>query len=77
MYSMLNVCVSTSEYRHGGCLSSSIVTQESSDLTFVHVEGEITDCLCSLLLLLLPRHQLGEDGLVIDFGQVADRNSNF
>ena len=39
-----SVMQSTSEYGDGGGLSSSIMAQESSDLTLVHVEVEFVDC---------------------------------
>ena len=44
-------CVEASEYGHGSGLPCSIVPQESSDVIFVHVEGDVLHCHLGLLWL--------------------------
>ena len=39
-----NVHVRTSEYGDGGGLASSIVAQEGSDLTLIHVQTQLIHC---------------------------------
>ena len=46
---------STSEYGDGGGLASSIVTQESSDLTLIHVQIQTIHCNLSLFLFLFQK----------------------
>ena len=52
-------CTPTSEYGHGGGLAGPVVTQESSDLTLVHVEVQtVHRYLPPLLSLLVASQQL-------------------
>ena len=50
--SKVSSAVPTSEDGHCSGLPCSIVTQESSDLTLVHVEGEVINSFGSNVLLL-------------------------
>ena len=51
----------TCEDGHGSCLAGSIMSQESSDLSLVHVETELIHGHLALLLLILE--QAGQKGL--------------